>query len=297
VLANGRAEDFERERAAAGAPEDFSWTSEDAIRWRRLPAVSKNRRSKEQPVEALPSQERITECAQHWQRLADDAHARMGQPWFNAASQKDHKVAMEIANLELMNLPDDEAANSVVHVALDRTGAQNLGLHVHQLLEHVDLSKPADEAIRLELSHMFPTNSAGTVGGSKGITREQVEALVLPAEAQPLIKRFFALKDHLIARELPITVNITGKDRVPPTAIGRIDFLYRDPVDQAIVIGDWKTEAIDAGQESEVAASHRHQGRIYGEAVRRVFGLQQLPRFELWFLKAQRVIALSQQSL
>jgi hypothetical protein len=73
---------------------------------------------------------------------------------------------------------------------------------------------------------------------------------------------------------------------------GVIDLLYRDPETGAWVIADYKTDAVDSPADlARRAAAYAPQGRIYARAVRDALGLESDPRFELWFLAADRIVA------
>ncbi|HMB55254.1 MAG TPA: PD-(D/E)XK nuclease family protein, partial [Thermoanaerobaculia bacterium] len=76
---------------------------------------------------------------------------------------------------------------------------------------------------------------------------------------------------------------------------GAIDLLYRDPEEGSLVVADFKTDQVEEGGEADTAlerraAAYAPQGRVYARAVAAGFGLADLPRFELWFLRAGRIV-------
>jgi ATP-dependent exoDNAse (exonuclease V) beta subunit len=71
---------------------------------------------------------------------------------------------------------------------------------------------------------------------------------------------------------------------------GSIDLCYRDPTTGEWVVADYKTDPIrNAAELSERVARYAAQGRAYQLALRDALGLDADPRFELWFLDADRV--------
>jgi ATP-dependent exoDNAse (exonuclease V) beta subunit len=65
---------------------------------------------------------------------------------------------------------------------------------------------------------------------------------------------------------------------------GAIDLLYRD-TDGAVVVADFKTDALDDG----AIERHGEQLRIYARAVRRALPGERV-RAELWMLRSGRVL-------
>jgi ATP-dependent exoDNAse (exonuclease V) beta subunit len=58
-----------------------------------------------------------------------------------------------------------------------------------------------------------------------------------------------------------------------------------------MVVADYKTDDVE-GEEALAAraAAYAPQGAAYVRAVAEALGLQEAPRFELWFLAAGRVV-------
>ena len=56
------------------------------------------------------------------------------------------------------------------------------------------------------------------------------------------------------------------------------------------MVVDYKTDAVDAEEAVGRAGAYAAQGAVYRGAVRAALGLDYTPRFELWFLAADRVV-------
>ena len=57
-----------------------------------------------------------------------------------------------------------------------------------------------------------------------------------------------------------------------------------------VVIADYKTDAVDEAGLAERTAVYRPQGEVYRRAVRDALDLDMAPRFELWYLYADRIV-------
>jgi ATP-dependent exoDNAse (exonuclease V) beta subunit len=62
--------------------------------------------------------------------------------------------------------------------------------------------------------------------------------------------------------------------------------LYRDPASGALVVADYKTDAVEGAALEERAQGYAAQGAVYTRAIAAALGLPEPPRFELWFLAA-----------
>ncbi|HEY0511943.1 MAG TPA: PD-(D/E)XK nuclease family protein [Thermoanaerobaculia bacterium] len=120
------------------------------------------------------------------------------------------------------------------------------------------------------------------------------ETLLETFAAGPLLDRFRRLKDHVLARELPILAPPGEGDHAPVGAVtGAIDLFYRDPEDGKLVIADYKTDEVKTAEEiRERAAVYAPQGQIYARAMREALEMEEEPRFELWFLRAGVTLSL-----
>jgi ATP-dependent exoDNAse (exonuclease V) beta subunit len=92
----------------------------------------------------------------------------------------------------------------------------------------------------------------------------------------------------VVARELPVWALPAGDAEGEPVGFvaGAIDLLYRDPESRALVVADYKTDAVGGTDLAARAAEYAGQGAAYVRAVAHALGLAEPPRFELWFLQA-----------
>ena len=57
------------------------------------------------------------------------------------------------------------------------------------------------------------------------------------------------------------------------------------------MVADFKTDRVeDAAAEGELVNTYRPQGAVYTAALQAALGLDQRPRFELWFLDSGHVL-------
>ena len=87
---------------------------------------------------------------------------------------------------------------------------------------------------------------------------------------------------------------MAGEDERGPVGacIGTMDLLYRDPDNGALVVADYKTDAVQGEAElEERARAYAAQGEVYVDAVRRFLSDPPEVRFELWFLAADRIVS------
>jgi ATP-dependent exoDNAse (exonuclease V) beta subunit len=159
---------------------------------------------------------------------------------------------------------------------------------IHRALEEWDLGAAPTKELERQRA-LLPAYLAALVEGDEldralPLTISLLETFA----AGPLLKRMRKLKDHVLARELPVLLP-PGEGEHSPVGIvsGAIDLLYRDPEDGRIVIADYKTDEVETAEEIQNrAAVYAPQGAIYERAVREALEMEEAPRFELWFLRA-----------
>jgi ATP-dependent exoDNAse (exonuclease V) beta subunit len=93
---------------------------------------------------------------------------------------------------------------------------------------------------------------------------------------------------HVLARELPVLASPDPEQGPVGFVAGAIDLVYRDPATRQLVVVDFKT---DRRASRERAHAYARQGAVYQRALRDALGLAELPRFELWWLHADRIEA------
>jgi ATP-dependent exoDNAse (exonuclease V) beta subunit len=80
-----------------------------------------------------------------------------------------------------------------------------------------------------------------------------------------------------------------GPEGAVGSTAGVLDLVYRDPASGELVVVDYKTDRVESPEElSERARRYAPQGAVYQRALRDALALAYTPRFELWFLAADR---------
>ncbi|HEV7786948.1 MAG TPA: 3'-5' exonuclease, partial [Thermoanaerobaculia bacterium] len=218
------------------------------------------------------------------------AGAREARPFGGAASEEAHALLREQQAERFTS--ERPKRRGVPEVVVDRAAAMAAGGAVHRALEEWDLAAdPRREAVRLR--SLLPAYLAALVEGNELERSLPVaEALLETFAAGPLLARLRRLKDHLLARELPVLLP-PGEGEHSPVGVvsGAIDLLYRDPDGGKIVIADYKTDEVKTEKEMRGrAVVYASQGALYARAIQEALELAELPRFELWFLRVGIVV-------
>jgi ATP-dependent exoDNAse (exonuclease V) beta subunit len=162
---------------------------------------------------------------------------------------------------------------------------------IHRALETWDLSADPTEETERQRS-LLPAYLA-TLAEGEDLDRALVRARALLESfaAGPLLLRLRALRDHVVARELPVLLPPRGGDGSPVGVVtGTVDLLYRDPETGRLVVADYKTDDLDPGETEARAAAYAPQGAVYVRALQEALELEEELRFELWFLRVERVV-------
>jgi ATP-dependent exoDNAse (exonuclease V) beta subunit len=213
-----------------------------------------------------------------------EAESRMARRFSGAASEDSHDLLRE------------QQAGSRVGEKRRREGAGRdaamaAGGAVHRALETWDLfAVPEEEAVRqrgLLPSYLAPLAEPDVVARALPLATELLDGFA----KSPLLVRLRDLREHVLARELPVLLPPSGNGHGPVGVVsGTIDLLYRDPDTGRLVVADYKTDDLSAsgGVEAKVAV-YASQGATYVRALREALDLEEDPRFELWFLRAAEV--------
>jgi ATP-dependent exoDNAse (exonuclease V) beta subunit len=97
----------------------------------------------------------------------------------------------------------------------------------------------------------------------------------------------------IIGREIPFLYPLAQKREEDPTAMrGVIDLLYESGGE--LVVADYKTTRVEAGEGKETAKHYQRQGAAYQEAVRRALGRP--ARFDVIFLRTGEQVTFPQSA-
>jgi ATP-dependent helicase/nuclease subunit A len=239
----------------------------------------------------LPGPEEIALVSAGLRAERSLAGAREARPFGGAASEEAHALLREQqAERFTSERPKRRAAPEVV---VDRAAAMAAGGAIHRALEEWDLAADPSEETGRQRSRLPAYLAALVEGDELERSLPVAEALLETFAAGPLLARLRRLKDHLLARELPVLLP-PGDGVVSPVGVvsGAIDLLYRDPDDGGrIVIADYKTDEVETEEEMRArAAVYASQGRLYARAIQEALELVEMPRFELWFLRPGTVV-------
>jgi ATP-dependent helicase/nuclease subunit A len=276
--------------------QEVPWTFEDEMGalWKLLalrPAEELGL-SAEPEAPSLPAPEEIAFVSAALERDREAAALRQARPFGGAASEEAHALLREQQAERLAaGAAPVTGERRTTHASGDRAAAMAAGGAVHRALEEWDLAaNPVEETARQRA--LLPAYLSALIEGD-----ELGQALPLAGKlldlfaGGPLAKRLRGLKDHLIARELPVLLPPGGGDGSPVGVVaGTIDLLYRDPKTGKLVIADYKTDEVEGREIEKRAAVYAPQGALYARAIREALDLDHEPRFELWFLRAGRVV-------
>ncbi len=255
----------------------------------------------------LPAESDVARASARLRALREEAASRMERPVGRAASAEAHlDPGVEMA--------DDARFHS-------SRFAREIGIVIHRVLEEFDYTQHTQHT--QHANDMNPTDVGSTteMERHRASIATHLESLVEPRyldaaveEGRDLLDRIasgglFArlaeLTDCVLARELAVLCGPGADEEVgedlgegvgdPPGPVGyyagTIDLVYRDPTTGDTVIADYKTDPVEGDVAlSARADAYRRQGSVYQRALKDAMGLAELPRFELWFLHADRIL-------
>jgi ATP-dependent helicase/nuclease subunit A len=281
-------------QAAGGNQPAWAFPDPAGVLWKfpalRPPAEPGIAAEPERP--SLPGPEEIKLVSRVLETERVRAGERMKRPFGGAASEEAHALLREQQAERQAETPPERNGRRG-RPGKDREAAMAAGGAIHRALEEWDLlDDPRRELERQR--HLLPAYLAALVEGDE-LKRALplAESLLETFVAGPLLARLRRLKDHVLARELPVLLPPGDGEHVPVGAVtGAIDLLYRDPDDGRIVIADYKTDEVESEEELRArAAVYASQGEVYARAVREALEMEEAPRFELWFLRAGSAIS------
>jgi ATP-dependent exoDNAse (exonuclease V) beta subunit len=238
-----------------------------------------------EPAPELPSPADVGRQAERLARLEGEAQARQARAFGGRASEEAHRRLREVLAEERPEGPSGERDG------LERSPATAAGSAVHQVLENLDLG--GDLAAGLSRAReRLPDVLAGLTGGAwMEESVERARSILDRLARSRILTRLAAVAPTLVARELPVLLPPDGGPGAPVGFVsGTIDLVYREGRGELVIV-DYKTD--DVATEQEIAtrvAAYAAQGEVYRRALREALGLASDPRFELWFLTADRIV-------
>ncbi len=225
------------------------------------------------------------------------AEARLSRSWGGAASEEAHDLLREELAAHRLDEGEDGASRARVSNkdrggGLDREAAMALGGAVHRALEEWDLAADPREELARQRTHLPAYLAPLARGEVLDAALSRAEALLDRFAGSHLLERLRGLAGRIVARELPVLLPPRDAPHAPVGVVtGAVDLVYRDPETGHLVIADYKTDEVEDPEElARRAAVYAPQGATYVRALQEALDLPQPPRFELWFLRADRVV-------
>jgi ATP-dependent exoDNAse (exonuclease V) beta subunit len=285
-----RAADFET-RAGKTLADDSDFFVEDdeggEVLWRLLSEATLSLTASPKTEDAARSLTlpQILHDGERLAKLRQRAQERRARPFHRAAS------ALEL-DVEAMQREAGGSASHSESAGASREAAQAVGTAIHAALEHYAFSLSAEKAYetlrqtaRAQLPRLVPPEQLAEA--------ESLCAGILDSlRGSELLQRLRELEPALLGREVPILTSSPADSALEPLGFcpGVVDLLYRDPDTGEVVVADYKTDRLEGAQELARRAHHyRQQGEIYCRALQQALPPQQRVRFELWFLRYDRI--------
>jgi ATP-dependent exoDNAse (exonuclease V) beta subunit len=273
--------DLEEELARVASDEGTAWVDAVEARW-VFPSVETEAVPSgddgASTAARLPTVDAIARASRTLLAHREAASERMRRPLAGAATLDADENADEAADGRLGEGPPGVPA---WHRGGDDGVARAVGTAVHRALEHFDFLGDLDDqlaAAEVQLRHSIEGELALALRG-RALTR--AGEMLRQVATGPLMARFRALADRIIARELPVLVRPSSQQGPVGCVTGAIDLVYRDPGTERLVIADYKTGA---------RHDYSVQGDHYRRALREGLGLDYEPRFELWYLEEGAIV-------
>lgn len=260
---------------ALAAREARTELDHSGVRW-RLPERDAPRVERARPLpNATIDVARVRADARALARAADSARARATLAWSRPASASEGE-------------DEDEDTPTFRRARRAATEAAATGRALHRALELFDFDAPRAGEVALRRRGVAAAVAADVPleFGAPARAAELYDRVVRGA----LFARLAQLGPRLVARELPFL--LPPDEQCLGFISGVIDLVYLDG--ERFVIADYKTDVVR--NDAEIAARAREyapQARAYPAALAAALSLEEPPRFELWFLNADRVVVVS----
>jgi ATP-dependent exoDNAse (exonuclease V) beta subunit len=242
---------------------------------------------------ALPAAETLRTAGEALRARRAAARERSQRPWNAAASADAHADARE--DQAIRRFGDGPTAGSRAPDSRPRESSQEAaraaGTAVHRILEEFDLAADPREELARQQRRLPDLLAALVAGGESVAALTRAGEVLAKLRSGRLLSKLCGLAEHVVSRELSVLLPPAAEGRRAVAFVaGSIDLCYRDPETAEWVVADYKTDRVVSDSDvAERVALYTEQGRIYQRALREALGLQSDPRFELWFLDADRV--------
>ncbi len=214
-----------------------------------------------------------------------NAERRMAARWAVPASDAAHR-----ARGRREDEPGTEESGAPLPTR--RKAAAAVGTAIHNLLETLDLTDDLANQVAARSHAVIEEAVAGLQHDEARAARELLELLLGRLREGTCLERLTEISGSIAARELEIVV-LPAEDDGTSVVSGAVDLLYTGPSDGRLVIADYKTDAVETdGDIAERCERYRPQLETYGRALREALALDEEPRLELWFLRADRIVRL-----
>ncbi len=274
---------------AAAQAEGMRIRDEYGALWRVVDPPLPERAPAAREAASLPDAARLAREHEQLCALRAGAALRAGRAFSTTASEEAH--AREERAAAAAGDEESPARHERAGDAAERRVALAAGTALHGVLERLDWNDPeAAQPARVFAALERAVLSTAPPGESTAVLA-RAQTVWQRFTTGPLLERLRSLAPHVVARELPVWTAPAGDEASDPVGFvaGAIDLLYRDPESGALVVADYKTDAVEGAALDERARSYAAQGAVYTRAVAAALGLPEPPRFELWFLAAGEV--------
>lgn len=288
------------EAAFTGEGTGAASLEEGDARWLLAATVRAAEKPEEAPEE--PEAGRLAEDVALLRQDRARARERQERKWSGAASAQAHEKLEEALEAEMGETPPVPVPEKVPEATTSgdpsaRRIALATGSLVHRALEELDLAAlengGGEAALEAQIGDLPGYLEAGwqLTEDEEEQAVEAAAGLLKDLEGSALLERLAEIAPGILARELPVLLPPPGESGPVGYVSGLVDLLYRDPADGTVVVADFKTD--DVAHEEALqrrTAAYARQGQVYVRALRQAFRLPRDPRFELWFLRGDRVV-------
>jgi ATP-dependent helicase/nuclease subunit A len=239
---------------------------------------------------AAPARERVARESLALAEARIAALARAERPWLATASGSAGEEDLDALAERRFGEASRAAVAADSAPGSDAAAARAVGVAIHAVLEELDLAAEPASALARARERLGELLRGAAEPGVHHMALERGAALLERIARGELLARLRALGSKVLYRELPVLLPAGETDAAVACISGVIDLVYRDPASGELVIADYKTDRVEAGADlRERATRYRRQGEVYQRALHDGLGLDTLPRFELWFLHADRI--------